>query len=62
MAGFLINDHSIALARAVVEMSNLRPEERTEAFGMCYAAAKAAFESYEEKTERMQRRVKPSKN
>ncbi len=62
MTGFLLTDHAIAMARAVVEIFNLRPEEEAEAFSRIYEACKAGLISYEEKSGRMFRRIKPGRN
>jgi hypothetical protein len=60
----LLHDHAFALATAILDMVApcLREEEKREAFEMFYTAAKAAFESYETCADRMERRVRPSKN
>ena len=58
----LTMDHAIALAQAVVEMVNLRPEEQKELFGMVVQAARAMLLSYEEKADRMHRRIHPGIN
>jgi hypothetical protein len=60
----LMTDHAMAGAKAIVEIFRpcLRDEEVKEAFGMVYEALKATLISYEEKADRMCRRVKPSKN
>ena len=50
----LISDHAVALAKVVVEMFNLRPEEEREAFQMVYEACAAMLQSYEEKAARME--------
>jgi hypothetical protein len=60
----LITDHALALAQAILNIvaPGLREEERQEAFGMFFDAAKEVLLRYEEKAERMHRRVKPSAN
>jgi len=60
----LINDHAIALAVSIMEIVEpcLREEEVREVFGLFYEACKAALTYYEEKADRMQRRLKPSRN
>jgi hypothetical protein len=50
------------MARAVVEIFNLRPEEESEAFSRIYEACKAGLISYEEKAGRMSRRLTPGRN
>ncbi len=64
LSASLIHDHAMALATAILEIVSpcLREEERKDAFGMFYDASKAALTHYEEKSDRMQRRVKPSNN
>ena len=61
---YLMMDHSLALAAVIIEIFRpcLREEEIVEARGMVIEACKAAFISYEEKTARAVKRVKPSKN
>ena len=60
----LINDHAIALAVSIMEIVEpcLREEEVREAFGLFYEACKAALTHFEEKSDRMQRWLKPSRN
>jgi dsDNA-binding SOS-regulon protein len=60
----LITDHAMALAQAILDIVApcLREEEHREAFGMFFDAAKEVLLRYEEKAQRMYRRVKPSAN
>jgi len=62
VAAFLINDHAMALAKVIAGMLNLNAEEHKEAFCKICKACKASFVIYEEKSDRMYRRVKPSSN
>ncbi|MBN9120389.1 MAG: hypothetical protein J0I06_14735 [Planctomycetes bacterium] len=54
----------MALGQAILDIVApcLRPEEQRDAFEMFVTAAKAVLDSYEEKADRMRRRVKPSAN
>ncbi|QJW98488.1 hypothetical protein [Frigoriglobus tundricola] len=58
----LLTDHAMGLAKAILDIVApcLSEEERHEAFGMFFEAAKGVLLSYEEKAERMRQRVKPS--
>lgn len=60
----LLTDHALALTKAVLDIVApcLREDERREAFAMFFEAAKATLLSYEEKADRMPRRVNPSAN
>ncbi|MCE9565752.1 MAG: hypothetical protein K8U57_27320 [Planctomycetes bacterium] len=60
----LISDHAMALAKVILEMIApcLREEEQKDAFKMIYEACAATLNSFEEKADRMHRRVKPSNN
>lgn len=60
----LMTDHAMALAAAILEIVSpaLREEDKREAFNLFVEAAKAMLLSFEEKSERMTRRVKPSAN
>ena len=60
----LITDHAMALGKTIIDIVApcLREEERKEAFCLFVEAAKGMLLSYEEKAERMARRVKPSSN
>jgi hypothetical protein len=60
----LISDHAMAAAKVILEMVSpcLREEEQRDAFRMIYEACKAMLLSYEEKADRMQKRVRPSNN
>lgn len=59
-----LHDHAYALAAVLVELVKncIRPEERRDAWEAFYEAAKVAFREYEEKADRMHRRVRPSMN
>jgi hypothetical protein len=64
MSESAFHDHAFALAVVLLELVEncIRPEERREAFEAFYDAAKAALRRYEETTDRMHRRVRPSSN
>ena len=54
----------MALASAILEIVGpcLREQEKREAFNMFVEAAQAALEHYEDRADRMQRRVQPGRN
>lgn len=60
----LIHDHAMALAKANLDIvaSCLREEEQREAFNQFYEAAKATLIHFDERANRMRRRVDPSNN
>ncbi len=60
----LIHDHAMALAKAILDIIApcLREEEQREAFGQFYEACKAGFMHYEERADRMMRRLRPLEN
>jgi hypothetical protein len=61
-AQFLIHDHAMMLAKAIAGMLRLNPQVQKDAFSRICEAFKAAFASYEEKADRMHRRVNPGRH
>jgi hypothetical protein len=61
-AQFLISDHAMSLAKVIAGMFHLNPAEEKEAFCMICEACKAAFVKYEEKADRMHKRVNPGRD
>ena len=58
----LVHDHACAIAAAILEVFNLRDEEKRDAFAEVYVRVQAGLVHYEEKAERMHRRIHPSRN
>jgi len=58
---FLIHDHAMTLAATIqrIAVASESEEDKRRVFGLLYNACKAAIEHYEEKTDRLHRRVRP---
>ena len=58
---FLIHDHAMTLAATIqrIAVASVSEEDKRRVFGLLYNACKAAIEQYEEKADRLHRRVKP---
>ncbi len=56
--------HDVAWATTlhILEVFDLRPEEKNEAFGMIYERVKAGLLAYDKETQDLLRRLKPLNN
>jgi hypothetical protein len=54
---FLLTDHAFALAKAILGIFEPSPEEKQVVFGRVFEACKAVLEAYEEKADRLNRRI-----